>query len=98
VVVWGPILGLTGLLLILESRRVPRPIRRAMVAGLVMLVVAIAMEAATPILFALGFDHGSLPYETEAVIEEGLELGGFLAIWTGLAGTVVHRVRAPEGT
>jgi hypothetical protein len=94
VVVWAPILGLTGLLLFFESRRVPSSIGRLVIRGLVMLAVAVVMEAATPILFALGFDHGSLPYEAEAVVEEGLELAGFLLIWTGLAATVVHRVPA----
>lgn len=98
VLVFAPILGLTGLLLVLESRRVPVSIGRVLVAGLVMLVVAVAMEATTPVLFALGFDHGSVPYELEAVVEEGLELAGFIAIWTGLAATVVHRLRTAAST
>lgn len=93
VVVWAPILGLTGLLLVLESRSVPAAIGRVLIAGLVMLVVAVGMEAATPVLFALGFDHGSIPYELEAVVEECLELAGFVLIWTGLAAAVVHRLR-----
>jgi hypothetical protein len=55
------------------------------------------MEAATPVLFALGQGHGSIPYELESVVEEGLELGGFVLIATALAAQVTERLsRAPS--
>jgi multisubunit Na+/H+ antiporter MnhB subunit len=93
--VFGPILGLAFVLLGLEARRSPIPVRRVMLAGLGALLVAIAMEAATPILFALGFDHGTVPYELESVVEEGLELAGVVLLATGLAALVVEALRGP---
>ena len=87
--VFGPLLVLTGLILISEIRQARRAAARVMTGGLAALVVAIGMEAATPVLFALGFDHGTVPYELESVIEEGLELAGFVLIATGLAARAV---------
>lgn len=55
------------------------------------LATAIAMEMASPLLFELGFGHGSAPYELEATAEEGLELGGWLLAGTAIAATLVER-------
>jgi hypothetical protein len=96
-IVFGPILGLAFLLLGLEARHSPAPIRLVMMAGLAALLVAIAMEVGTPILFALGFDHGSTPYELESVIEEGLELAGVVLLATALAALVVVALRPRAG-
>jgi hypothetical protein len=91
--VFGPILGLAFVLLGLEARRSARPIRLVLLAGLGALLVAIAMEAGTPILFAPGFDHGTIPYELESVVEEGLELGGVVVLATALGALVVEALR-----
>jgi hypothetical protein len=95
--VFGPILVLTGWLLFRGARDASPDVRRLTVTGLGALVLAVLMEAATPVLFALGQGHGSLPYELESVIEEGLELGGFVLIATALAAQVADRfARTPS--
>jgi hypothetical protein len=67
---------------------------RALLAGLALLVVAIALEMASPILFTLGSDHGELAYELEVVLEEGAELAGWILVSTGLAAALL--TAAPE--
>lgn len=62
---------------------------RALLTGLALLVVAIALEMALPILFALGSDYGELTYELEVVLEEGAELAGWILISTGLAAALL---------
>jgi len=62
---------------------------RALLAGLALLVVAIALEMASPILFALGSDHGELAYELEVALEEGAELAGWILVSTGLAAALL---------
>jgi hypothetical protein len=69
---------------------------RALLAGLALLVAAIALEMASPILFALGSDHGELAYELEVVLEEGAELAGWILVSTGLAAAVL--TAAPEAS
>jgi hypothetical protein len=69
---------------------------RALLAGLALLVVAIALEMASPILFALGSDHGELAYELEVVLEEGAELAGWILVSTGLAAALL--TSAPEAS
>jgi hypothetical protein len=54
-----------------------------------LLVVAIALEMASPILFALGSDHGELAYELEVALEEGAELAGWILVSTGLAAALL---------
>ena len=63
-------------------------LRRLVIVGLGLLVVAILMEMASPVLFAVGFDHGDIGYELEALVEEGAELGGWMLIALALAATV----------
>jgi hypothetical protein len=62
---------------------------RTLRAGLALLVVAIALEMASPILFALGSDHGELAYELEVALEEGAELAGWILVSTGLAAALL---------
>lgn len=89
--VFGPILVLTGWLLLRGAHDASPNARRVTVTGLGALVLAVLMEAATPALFALGQGHGSIAYELESVLEEGLELGGFILIATSLAAQVAER-------
>jgi hypothetical protein len=63
-------------------------LRRLVILGLGLLVAAILLEMASPVLFVIGFDHGDLGYELEAVIEEGAELGGWMLVALALAATV----------
>jgi hypothetical protein len=52
--------------------------------------MAVALEATSPLLFS-AWGHGDLPYEFEVVLEEGLELGGWILIAAGIATTLVTR-------
>ena len=71
---------------------------RALLVGLVLLVVAVALEVASPILFALGSDHGELAYELEVVLEEGAEIAGWALVSTGLAaGLLTSSPETPHG-
>lgn len=94
--VFMPLLAATfvGLLGVAAGLRVAPG--RALLAGLALLVVAIALEMASPILFALGSDHGELAYELEVVLEEGAELAGWILVSTGLAAALL--TSAPEAS
>lgn len=63
---------------------------RAIRRGLLLLAAAVALEVASPLLIS-AWDHGDLPYELEVVLEEGLELGGWIMIAAGVAMTLVAR-------
>jgi hypothetical protein len=62
---------------------------RALLVGLALLVAAIALEMASPILFALGSDHGEPAYELEVALEEGVELAGWILVSAGLAAALL---------
>jgi hypothetical protein len=71
----------------------------ALLAGLALLVLAIALEMASPILFALGSDHGELAYELEVILEEGAELAGWILVATALAAALLtSSPRSPGGS
>jgi hypothetical protein len=61
--------------------------------GLVALVVAVLLEGGSPLLFALGQGEGSIGYELEVAVEEGLEMTGWLWITGGIAIALVQRLR-----
>lgn len=90
-VLYLPLLGSLFLLLWRVAQGLERDERALVRAGLLALVVAVGLEFLTPFLFAIGQGHGSLGYETEVAVEEGLELGGWLWIAGGLAAGVLHR-------
>jgi hypothetical protein len=79
-IVYLPLLALVTIILYGLFILAPRPIRLAAWGGLACLAVAVVLEATSPVLFALGFDHGRLVYETEVTVEEGLETGGWILI------------------
>ena len=60
--------------------RAPEALRKAVIWGLGGLVIAIFLEFTSPVLFALGSDHGKWLYELEVVAEEGLELASWILI------------------
>jgi hypothetical protein len=76
---------------IAEAQRGPwvRPLVRG---GLVALVLAVVLEAGTPLLFAIGQGEGSIGYELEVVVEEGLESTGWFWITGGLAIVLIQRL------
>ncbi|ROR92230.1 hypothetical protein [Nocardioides aurantiacus] len=83
--VYLPLLAFVLLVLLALATRMRRAEGRLVVAALLGLGAAVLLEMASPALFALGFDHGQIGYEWEAVVEEGLELGGWALIALALA-------------
>ena len=86
--VYFPLLAAVVVGLLAVARGMRPALRRLLVIGLGLLAAAIFLEMASPLLFELGYDHGDLGYELEAVIEEGAELGGWMLIALALAATV----------
>jgi hypothetical protein len=52
--------------------------------GLLLLASAVVLEASSAVLFQLGYEHLSWPYQIEVVLEEGCELVGWTWIATAL--------------
>jgi hypothetical protein len=77
---------------IAEAQPGPR-VRVLVRGGLVALVVAVLLEGGSPLLFALGQGEGSIGYELEVAVEEGLEMTGWLWITGGIAIALVQRLR-----
>ena len=75
-----PLLAAAFLGLLAFGLRAPDVLRKTLIWGLSALVLAISLEGTSPILFALGSDHGNWLYELEVVFEEGLELAGWILI------------------
>jgi len=70
--------------------------------GLAALVVAVVLEAGTPVLYAVGLGESAV-YELEVVLEEGLEMVGWVLIVGALAITLLDHlpsqpVSRPAGT
>lgn len=84
-----PVLAAAFLGMAILARRAPLGTGRVVMLGLWMLVAAIVLEFTSPIWFALGSDHGGWLYEAEVVVEEGLELAGWLLIAGGAAGASI---------
>ncbi|HEU0129608.1 MAG TPA: hypothetical protein VFQ85_01275 [Mycobacteriales bacterium] len=95
-VVWLPVLAVAFVLLWRIAEGGGDAARALVRGGLLALVVAVFLEAASPVLFAAGEEHGSAGYETEVAVEEGLELAGWIWIAGGLAVTLLLRLGAPE--
>lgn len=53
-------------------------------AGLALLALAVALEAASAGLFQLEYGHRTWPYEIEVILEEGAELVGWVWVATAL--------------
>jgi hypothetical protein len=86
VVVLLPLLAAAAILLWRAAREAPRRAGTLVRGGLALLVLAVAAEATTPVLFNFDWGQDSIPYETEVVFEEGAELAGWILVATGLAG------------
>jgi len=79
-----PLLAVGGALLWIASNQFGGSIPRLLRAGLVLLGVAVVLEAASAALFQFDYGHRSWPYEIEVLVEEGAELVGWTWIATAL--------------
>jgi hypothetical protein len=79
-----PLLALAAVLLWRAAAEAGGRTGNVVRAGLVLLVAAVAFEAATPVLFQFDWGQNSIPYETEVVVEEGCELSGWILVASGL--------------
>ena len=68
---------------------IPRPSGRLLRIGLFMLVAAVAAEEIAAVIVQEGQGHLSIAYNLEVVVEEGLELAGWMIIATGLLATAI---------
>jgi len=84
-VIYLPLLAVLFVLLWRIAQGFATPERVAIRGSLLALVVAVALEVGTPLLFAIGQGDGSPGYEVEVAIEESLELAGWMWIAAGLA-------------
>jgi hypothetical protein len=82
--VFFPLLALTAALLWALARTVASEEGRLVRLGLALLAGGVALEAASPVLFAFDLDHKDWQYEAEVVLEEGAELAGWIWISTAL--------------
>ena len=87
-VVWilafAPMLAVALVLLRGWSAALVPAARRWLRAGLAALALALGMEFLSPVLFAAGIEKGTLLYDLEVLVEEGLELVG-TALLAGVA-------------
>jgi hypothetical protein len=86
IVVLLPLLAAAAILLWRVAKEAPKRAGDLVRGGLALLVLAVAAEATTPVLFNFDWGQDSIPYETEVVFEEGAELAGWILVATGLAG------------
>lgn len=70
--------------------------RRSCRTGLLMLVAAVACELLSAALVEVGHGRGTGLYDLEVAVEEGLELGGWVLVLTGLTGALLARNAAAD--
>jgi hypothetical protein len=85
IVVLLPLLAAAAILLWRLAAEAPGRTGEVVRGGLALLVLAVAAEAVTPVLFTFDWGQDSIPYESEVVLEEGAELAGWILVVTGLA-------------
>lgn len=90
-VVYLPLLVASFLLLWRCAAHAFGPARRSIRLGLLMLVAAVGWEAVSFFMVQIGLDRGTFAYELEVVVEEGLELAGWILIASGLMAGLVDR-------
>ena len=56
-----------------------------------MLVAAVGCEVVSFGMVQIGLDRGTFAYELEVIVEEGLELAGWILIASGLMAGLVDR-------
>jgi hypothetical protein len=82
--VYLPLLTGTLYLLLVASRAAPAPARRILRVGSGLLVAAVVLEVSSYSLVRLGYGFRDWPFTIEIVLEEGLELAGWILIAGGL--------------
>lgn len=87
VVVYLPLLALCASSLLRIASYAEQPIRRTLLVGTVFLVSAVLLEP-----LGAAWNLSSIPDRVEVAAEEGLELGGWLLIATGLAALLFRRL------
>jgi hypothetical protein len=84
-----PLLAAAFVLIWTLGAVIPRPSGRLLRIGLFMLVAAVAAEEIAAVIVQEGQGHLSIAYNLEVVVEEGLELAGWLVIATGVLATAI---------
>ncbi len=82
--VYLPLLTGTLYLLLVASRAAPARAGRILRVGAGLLVAAVALEVSSYSLVRLGYGFRDWPFTIEIVLEEGLELAGWILIAGGL--------------
>lgn len=95
IIVLLPLLAAAAILLWRIAAEAPPRAGEVVRAGLALLVLAVAAEAVTPVLFNFDWGQDSIPYESEVVFEEGAELAGWILVVTGLAAFTAAAVQRP---
>jgi hypothetical protein len=94
-IVYLPLLAAVSVLLwslaaeTLEGKRIMR-------AGLVMLAAAVACELVSAGLVQGGYGRGTVLYDLEVAVEEGLELAGWIFLAAGFSADLLARAALPE--
>lgn len=83
-ILYLPLLLLAGLVLWRVAQEAQPPADRAVLVGLGLLVASIPVELAGAVTRKLAEDSTEVPETFRVAIEEGLELGGWILIATGL--------------
>lgn len=94
--VYLPVLAATGVLLVVVARPLPRPARRLILAGLILLGLAFVQhQLAEPLAERIGISPGSWIYQVKATLKHSTELAGWLLIALGLAAGALHDSAVP---
>lgn len=90
-VVYLPLLIASFLLLWRCAAHACGPASRSIRLGLLMLVAAVGCEVVSFGMVQIELDRGTFAYELEVIVEEGLELAGWILIASGLMAGLVDR-------
>jgi hypothetical protein len=92
-ILYAPLLAVVAVLLVQLARDARGPYRLVL-AGLIGLAAAVALEMAGVVLDRAGYDQGSWQWTVKAVLEEGSELASWILIATGLSVRLISRAGA----
>ncbi len=92
--IYLPLLTTAFLLLWRSAAGRRRATGRSIRGGLYMLVAAVGSEVVSFGMVHVGLDEGTFAYELEVIVEEGLELAGWIFVASGLFAAVFDAVCA----
>lgn len=98
IVSFGPLMGLSVVLLARLARRVPRDVARTIAWGFAVLVAAVAGEFLVSLVQIPAFGPHMPLYELEAGLEEGFELLGVALLAAALFAILVDELVRPRAT